>query len=194
MYTENSNYELPPKRIFLDTNVLQYLQDFGEFIFDNYQEKDEYLVSPKGRKILTSSNLYREIDALRMLLIGINRTNIEFAISQNTFEEVKKKRDNNYTRWFFEMWDYWQNILREYEYGEDTVLNPIKLQEFDDDRSLLGRLSKKDSKIIRDAISLDCGAILTVDKFRNLHTEINNKYKIMVLHPTDLWPLLRGVY
>jgi len=32
-------------RVFLDTNVLQYLQDFGEYIFDNYNEYDdkEYL-------------------------------------------------------------------------------------------------------------------------------------------------------
>lgn len=41
---EYSNYD-PVKRfnslhrrVFLDTNVLQYLQDFGEYIFESYNE------------------------------------------------------------------------------------------------------------------------------------------------------------
>lgn len=42
-------FESLPGRIFLDTNVLQYLQDFGEYIFDNYNEhsKEECFVCGK---------------------------------------------------------------------------------------------------------------------------------------------------
>jgi hypothetical protein len=93
--------QLIPKRIFIDTNTLQYLQDFGEFIFDHYQEDSGYLVSQKGKKIFKETKLYKEIEALRFLLLGIDRTNIEFAISASTFKEVQKKQDSAYTQWFF---------------------------------------------------------------------------------------------
>ena len=43
-----------PGRIFLDTNVLQYLLDFGEYIFEHYREGEEYFqarkrVQPRNR-------------------------------------------------------------------------------------------------------------------------------------------------
>lgn len=84
------SYRLLPRRIFLDTNILQYLQDFGEFIFDHYQENNQYLISPRGKKILTGTELYKEIEALRFMLLGIDRSNIEFAVSESTFKEVQK--------------------------------------------------------------------------------------------------------
>lgn len=183
------NYELLPRRIFLDTNILQYLQDFGEFIFDHYQENEECLVSPKGKEISKGTPLYQEIEALRFLLLGIDRTNVELAVSGNTFKEVQRKQDSGYTRWFFEMWDYWQTILRSYKDG--IASEPDKLKRFDGDTALLGRLSKNDTAIIRDAVSFDCNAILTTDKFRNFREEVNSKYKIMILYPTDLWGLLK---
>ncbi len=184
------SYRLLPRRIFLDTNILQYLQDFGEFIFDHYQENDQYLVSPRGKKILTGTALYKEIGALKFMLLGIDRSNIEFAVSESTFEEVQKKRDSNYRRWFFEMWDYWQTTLREYKSKIPPKSVSSRLGEFSQDQSLLGRLSKSDSKIIRDAISFDCHAVLTVDKFRDLHKEIKTKYKLMILCPTDFLKLI----
>ncbi len=187
----NPEYESLPQRIFLDTNVLQYLENFGEFIFNHYQENDGYIISTSGNEIRKSTKLYKEIEALKFLLLGIDRTNIEFAISESTFKEVQKARKQNYTRWFFEMWDYWQNILQEYDGQIPSTSAKLKLEEFNDDRSISGRLSKADSDIIYDAIFFDCNAILTTDKFRNLHSEINNKYKVMILHPTDLYELFK---
>ena len=184
------NYGSFPRRIFLDTNILQYLQDFGEFIFDHYQENENYLVSPRGNKILTGTALYNEIDALRFILLGIDRSSIHFAVSENTFEEVQKKQDTNYRRWFFEMWDYWRNILREHGDKIPSKSANSQLEKFDQDQSLLGRLSKSDSKIIRDAIFLDCHAVLTVDKFQDLHKEIKAKYKLMILCPTGFLKLI----
>lgn len=189
--SKEPDYELLPRRIFLDTNILQYLQDFGEFIFDHYQENDDYLISSRGKEIPTGTTLYKEIEALRFLLLGIDRTNVEFAISENTFDEVQKKQDTNYRRWFFEMWDYWQNILREYRGKIPSKSVELRLEKFSNDRSLLGRLSKADSEVIRDAIFFDCHAVLTADKFSTLHEEVNDKYKLMILHPTDLLKLIQ---
>ena len=32
-----TQFSLIPGRVFLDTNILQYLQDFGEYIFEHYR-------------------------------------------------------------------------------------------------------------------------------------------------------------
>jgi len=186
-----SDFESLPRRIFLDTNVLQYLNDFGEFIFDHYQENEKYLISPEGRKILKGISLYQEIKALRFLLLGINRTNIEFAISESTFKEVQAKKDDGYTKWFFDVWDYWQSILQEQGDEIPSTSAKLRLEEFDNDNSILGRLSKSDKKIIRDAIFFDSNAILTTDKFKSIDKDINGKYGLRVLSPNDLWELLK---
>ena len=43
-----TRFDQIPGRIFLDTCALQYIQDFGEYIFDNYQEDEEYFLAPRG--------------------------------------------------------------------------------------------------------------------------------------------------
>ncbi len=52
-----------PGRIFLDTNVLQYIQDFGEYIFEHYRESEEFFQTRKG-KIKKGTRLFNEIEAL----------------------------------------------------------------------------------------------------------------------------------
>jgi hypothetical protein len=37
-----TQFNLIQGRIFLDTNALQYLQDFGEYIFEHYRENEEF--------------------------------------------------------------------------------------------------------------------------------------------------------
>ncbi len=43
-----TRFDQIPGRIILDTCALQYIQDFGEYIFDNYQEDEEYFLAPRG--------------------------------------------------------------------------------------------------------------------------------------------------
>ncbi len=40
---------LIPGRIFLDTNALQYLQDFGEYIFEHYRKVGNILRHEKAK-------------------------------------------------------------------------------------------------------------------------------------------------
>jgi len=56
-----AQFNLIPSRIFLDTNVPQYLQDFGEYIFEHYRENEEYFRSGnntkgKGEQLLKQAN------------------------------------------------------------------------------------------------------------------------------------------
>ena len=44
-----AQFNLIPGRIFLDTNALQYLQDFGEYIFEHYRKVGNILRHEKAK-------------------------------------------------------------------------------------------------------------------------------------------------
>lgn len=182
------NFNNIPRRIFLDTNVLQYIQDFGEYIFDNYCENEEYLVSPKKSIITKKDPLFAQIIALHDLFNGRGRDFFELALSDTVYEEVIKRKHKDFLSWFFEIWDYWQTTLESYKSQPITQQATQRYNIARNDHSLLGNLSKLDKKIVLDAINLDCDALLTVDKFAkgNFQLFVFEKYKLMVLRPTDL--------
>jgi len=45
----DAQFNIIPGRIFLDTNFLSYLQDFGEYFFENYREREGYFQSRKSK-------------------------------------------------------------------------------------------------------------------------------------------------
>ena len=42
-------FQRNPRKDIFDTNVLQYLQDFGEYIFKHYRKSEEYFQEPKDK-------------------------------------------------------------------------------------------------------------------------------------------------
>ena len=178
----------------MDTNVLQYLQDFGEYIFDNYRESDEYFRC--GRKTIhKGERLFKEIEALHNIFIGIDRTNFEFALSLSVYHEVEKKEDTHFISWFYDVWDHWEAVVSEYEKGE--AFSPVAEEKYKKvviDKSLSGSFSTKDFKIVCAAINNDCNALLTVDKFakdQNKKMYVFRKYGLMILTPVELIELIK---
>ena len=56
-----AQFNLIPDGIFLDTNALQYLHDFGEYVFEHYRENEHYFRSGnnttvKGEQLLKHAN------------------------------------------------------------------------------------------------------------------------------------------
>lgn len=182
-----------PRRVFLDTNVLQYLQDFGEFIFDHYRENEKYLLGPRGKEITKDNRLYREVLALEKIFLGIDRTNIEFSLSEAVFKEVIDKKDSAFYRWFCDVWDHWQGVLAEYRESPFSKEAQERHEKACPDKSLLGNLSKRDREIVLDSIRFDCDALLTVDRFgdKNKQSFVYIKYQLTVLRPTDLFAILK---
>ena len=195
--TETKNYILEfdelPRRIFLDTNILQYLQDFGEYIFDHYIENENYFLTTKGNRIDKNNSLYLEIIALREILLGIDGTNVEFALSEIVYEEVMARRDYDFYMWFSEMWNHWQETVGCYEECPFSDESQAKYEMAYRDNALLGNLSGKDRLIVLEAIRLDCNAILTVDKFADINKQnfIYSRYNLWLLKPTDLMKILK---
>src|SRR4030066_1231432 len=133
-------FEKLPKRIYLDTNVVQYVSDFGEFIFDNYNENEDYFVGAKGKKIEREDFLFGQIEALRQIFITVERTPFEFAISTGVYEEIQRKNDYHLTRWFYELWDYWQTVIGEYNGNAFTGNGKVFLNHLHSDNSIKGAL------------------------------------------------------
>lgn len=199
-----TRFDQIPGRIFLDTCALQYIQDFGEYIFDNYQEDEEYFLAPRGKRIEKDNPLYPQIVALHDLFLGSERAHFEFALSESVYQEVVQKKqggeiDKGFLQWFYDVWDHWQAVLESYE-DEPVSQEAQKRYELaKSDKSLLGNLSEPDQKIVLDAIQLDCDALLTVDKFAkdNFQHFAFEKYGLMVLRPTDLIEIIKpfqGLY
>lgn len=72
-----NTFENLPKRIFLDSSVLQTLQDYGEYIYDVGELEDEF-------RILRTPNGLRNLNVLRDIMIIAQRANFEFALSENS--------------------------------------------------------------------------------------------------------------
>ena len=189
-----NRFHLIPGRIFLDTNVLQYLQDFGEYIFDNYRECEDCFLSGK-KTIPKGERLFNEIEALHDFFINVNRVHFEFALSEAVYREVMDKKDSHFLRWFRDVWDHWEAVVSEYEEGKAFSTESEKhYQRAVMDESLSGSLSEKDREIVLDAIHYDCDALLTVDRFardQNKKMYVFQNYGLMILTPSELMELIK---
>jgi hypothetical protein len=179
-----NTFENLPKRIFLDSSVLQTLQDYGEYIYDVGELEDEF-------RILRTPNGLRNLNALRDIMIIAQRANFEFALSENSLNEVVEKVDFSYMRWAHEMLDYWIDCIKSYEThnafsgkGKD-VLKRIKEEQFD-------YLSIKDKLLIFDAVLLECDAFLTMEEKLTRNAEnIEKKLGLRILRPFEYCEVLQ---
>lgn len=182
-----------PVRLFMDTNIVQYLSDFAEFICDGYSDEGKLFTS-NGREIGVDSFLYKELNCLRQIFLNIERSPFHFAVSYNVFKEVQQKNDPYLTRWFSDLWDYWQAVLGERGENAFVGFGRRKLARIQSDSSIKNGLSKSDFKILCDALELECDAILTCDKYRSRQGWIYSKYGIMVLYPSDFLEITNGFH
>jgi len=96
-----------PKRMFMDSSVLQTLGDYGEYVYDGGELKYNFAIlkTPNGLNL----------NALRYIMEVAQRINFEFALSKNSLNEVYAKHDFNYIQWAHEMLSYWIECINSYE-------------------------------------------------------------------------------
>ena len=179
----SAHFESLPKRIFVDSSTLQTLQVYGEFVYENVEpaEDDRIHSIPQG---------YEELDALRAIFFVGKRAPFELALSRHSFEEVAEKRDQDYLRWAEEVLAYWEACLANYEAGDAFSGAGLSLASLLDGRSF-GYLSAKDRALLKDALTLECDAFLTLD--RKLAKNSGHLYRttgLRVLLPSHLWAIL----
>ncbi len=170
-----------PRRIFLDSSVLQNLLSYGAFIWEG-----EAL--PESAKVLEDRSGFAKLEALRAIMFVNQRANFEFALSERSLDEVRASGDARYLQWAYDVLDHWHACV-----GESGGLPRIDYSLADklDGRSF-GYLSEKDGLLIRDALLLGCEAFLTFEnklasRGEHLEREVGLKVVTLVQH----WEILR---
>jgi len=169
-----------PRRIFLDSSMLQTIQDYGEFLYEN-------------ETILPTDPIHRDskgiakLDGLRNIMKVNERALFEFAISHNSFKEVEAKGDLHYLQWAYDVLDHWLVCISESgePCGDQQSLQAIESDSFN-------CLSVPDKVLLRDAIALDCDVFLTMEnKLPKCSAHIEKHLGIRIFSPDVLWVTLR---
>jgi len=174
-----------PGRVFLDSSTLQTLQDFGEFIYDGGE------IAPDD-KIYSIPYGFENVEALRLIMIVGSRGSLQLALSGNSLQEVLDRGRYDYLQWALEMLEYWDGCLATYEasiaaFSGHGVEISSKLSQ-----KQFGYLSTKDTRLIRDAVFLECDVFLTMErKLPRNAAHIERELGIKVLQPVSYWDLLK---
>lgn len=178
-----ASFRALPGRVFLDSSVLQWLLVYGEFVFENVEPPPEARVHrmPDGMD---------ELEALRSICFVARRAAFEFALSGASLEEVAAAaRVPGYLGWAYEMLYYWEDLLAGYDgdafTGSGRVLAPAL------DGPAFGYLGRKDRRLVRDAVELECDAFLTMERrLPKNAAHIERVVGIRVLRPSQWWAQL----
>ena len=176
----------PPHRVFLDTNVVNMILDYGEMIHDCVEVPADF----KGR-------LHSDIEALRGIFFTGQRAFWELAVSPLTYREVIRTKDATHqqrlTSWFFEIWEYWREFLH-------SASDLPSFSEAEEER--LGLISSgilevlpdlNDRVLICDAVVYRCDAFCTRDWSTVLrHREQLGGLSLRIVTPTEWWELIRS--
>ena len=173
----------------LDTNVVQNLYSFGEYIYDGY-------LSPyKLRQMETRGKRFSEdIDALAQWMQLARRNGWPIAVSPRAFHEFARipsgSKRIRLLRWAAELEDYGSQLKAAYAPHSDNADPyqgfPVSAQTF----SFLPDYG--DSVLIAEAVRLGCEDFLTMD-YRTIH-EHRDRIRlagIEVLRPVELMDALR---
>lgn len=177
-------YDLP-RRTFLDTNVINFILDFGPQIFDNED-------IPEGIDQVEINDL----KSIRLIFQTGQKASWQLAISPLTFGEIiatnNPVRRIFLERWFFEIWNYWREIvdisgnLPDFQTAENIrveLLASPNLREFPDIHDRL---------LICDAIVYNCDAFCTRDLSTIIrYRETLKEYPIRIITPSEWGNLIQ---
>ena len=182
-FGENYSFETLPKRIFLDSCVLQIISDYGEYVFDNVEPRPT-------RSIFRIPGGYKELQSIQDIFFVNQRAQFEFALSRHSVNETVARGNSGHLNWVLEVMNYWERILEDYENSPFNEKSAIRAS-LADHRSF-GYLSQKDRLLLKDALSLECEAFLTIDgKLLKNSAHLNEKLGLRLFSPSEYWDVLK---
>lgn len=165
-----------PQRIFLDSSTLQTLQNYGGFLYENepIDESDRIYKDHEG---------ISKLNALRQIMQVAERAPFEFALSENSFAEVKRSGDPTYLRWAYDVLDHWRVCVEESGIPE---CNQVALEKISS--GAIGYLGAGDRALLRDAITFGCDTFLTMEnKLPKNGGHLRQSLGIQVESPCGVW-------
>jgi len=170
--------------LFFDTNVIQNLNSFGEFIFDNYLSGDEFMMNQQEFGL----EMILELDALRQIMFVFQRGSLPVAISAESLKELCKtpntlKRDK-LVSWGLELLNWWRQNRKHVKSLDVYKLKKARRLAMSKKLSFLKDFG--DRLLIAEALILGCDTFLTFDRKTILtHKKELAKIGIDVLSPRE---------
>ena len=185
-----------PKLIFLDTNIVQNLHSFGEFIFDRVSTPDlEKKLSTLGPRV--TADIYALAD---FMALGV-RTGWPLAMSPGTQKEFRAIQNPNkrdaLTTWeqrladyFTENFDQSRGGTEGSSYSEATRFTSLQRSRMAD--LLKAFPDKQDQQLFIDAVELGCDVFLTMD-YKTIwqHRDKVKQFRLHVMRPVELLEYVR---
>ena len=185
-----------PQLIFLDTNIVQNLRSFGEFIFDRVSTPDlEKKLSPLGPRV--TADIYALAD---FMVLGV-RAGWPLAVSPGTQREFRAMQDPNkrdaLTAWeqrladyFAETFDQSQGETEGSSYSETTRFTSLQRSRMAD--LLKAFPDKQDQQLLIDAVERGCDVFLTMD-YKTIwqHRDKIKQFRLHVMRPVELLEYVR---
>ena len=170
-----------PRRVFLDTCVVNFMLDHGEQIYD-------------GGSIPADANqrVARDIEAMSDIMFVGKRAMWQLAISPHTYQEIAATRDGGRRHrldyWFEDLWQYWLGIIHEnddlpsFVEAEDTRLRLLG-------SGILDVLSDMaDRVLVCDAVVYRCDVFCTRDWATILkHRDHLSELPLRIVTPVEWW-------
>jgi len=173
-----------PGRAFLDTSVVNFWLDYG-------QEISEGGVPPVGLSETDSE----DVESLHGIYMTGQRANWQLAISPHTYQEVLNTVEPNrryyLEQWFFEIWSYWQGIIRtNNDLPSFIEAEAIRVKTLSS--GVLDVLPDiEDRVLILDALVYRCDVFCTRDRKTIIrHRDQLSPIGIPIVTPTEWWRLI----
>ena len=170
-----SAWQSLPRRIYLDTSVLQTLHDFDGEIFEGEPFQPT-------RRAAGVAGLGDDIEALWMIFTVNERAMLEFVVTEASLREVVARDQPRFTQWVYDVLDTW---LIQSEGDE----RPTPGTTFEDRR--FGMISVKDRRLVQEALDWHCDAFMTME--RRLPTAaafVERETGLRIMRPTTYGDLL----
>ena len=185
-----------PKLIFLDTNIVQNLHSFGEFIFDRVSTPDlEKKLSTLSPRI--TADIYALAD---FMALGV-RAGWPLAVSPGTQREFRAIQDPTkrdvLTAWEQRLADYFAGNFDQSQ-GEIEGSSSSEMTHFTSvQRSRMADLlkafpDKQDQQLFIDAVERGCDIFLTMD-YKTIwqHRDKVKQFRLHVMRPVELLEYVR---
>ena len=185
-----------PKLIFLDTNIVQNLHSFGEFIFDRVSTPDlEKKLSTLGPRV--TDDIYALAD---FMALGV-RSGWPLAVSPGTQREFTAIQDPNkrdaliaweqrLADYFAENFDQSRGETEGSSYSEMTHFTSLQRSRMAD--LLKAFPDRQDQQLFIDAVELGCDVFLTMD-YKTIwqHRDKVKQFGLHVMRPVELLEYVR---